>query len=184
MNECSEASCANDVYFFPYSGKSAQITELIEAMYDPFILPINPSSPTQLVFLRFLDLWILFFSSHFFLSRSDDSTWFFLSCTEKRRHKKKWEEAFMPRWRYHKMIITTKIWWVHNWLNIKNCSEIFGSLQEVEEMSETRKKDVLLCREFEFFMSFGEGVEEKGKGKIKEKNVHLLCSPLEFFTIP
>lgn len=29
----------------------------------------------------------------------------------------------MPRWRYHKMIITTTIWWEHNWLNIKNCSE-------------------------------------------------------------
>lgn len=35
------------------------------------------------------------------------------------------ERMFLPslHWRYHKMIITTTIWWVHNWLNIKNCSE-------------------------------------------------------------
>lgn len=91
------------------------ITELIGNISDPeFLIPPSRRRFPQLVALRrsLMKHFSLLFFVFFLMTQHD-----FLSDTEKRQ-----EEEIFPscRWRYHKMIITTTIWWVHNWLNIKN----------------------------------------------------------------
>ena len=101
----------------------------IDWLYTGPYISINPSSPTS---LRLPPIFFVTISSSSsfsspFSPHSDDSTWFFIRWHKKRRKEKKTKKkTHFPscRWRYHKMIITTTIWWVHNWLNIKKCSKI------------------------------------------------------------
>lgn len=87
-------------------------TELIGNISNPILLNINPSlfSSFSSFFLLDISFAPILMTQHDFLSEWQKRT-------EKKREKLREEPSC--RWRYHKMIITTTIWRVHNWLNIK-----------------------------------------------------------------
>lgn len=123
----------------------------------------------------------LSFKTHFFilLNRSDDSTWFLSDGTkrEKWEMKEAEEEGNFPscRWRYHKMITTTTtIWWVHNWLNIKNCSESSGRMGGAEGWRTGRRR-VVQERSGTEERRRRRYHEKRKKIKMNRRNVHLLC---------
>lgn len=155
--------------------ESLKILTRLPLCIRPLDTSINPSS------LPHLRLWIFpsFFPIFPFFPRSDDSTWFFIVYQKKKRIRKGTRKM---RRSIHavedKMIITTTIWWVHNWLNIKNCSEIFGSVARmltVERRGGKERRLVVL------------GFQFKRKGREwemrKKKSVHFLCASLQYFYV-
>lgn len=126
--------------------ESCPITELIANISDPIIL-LNPRRPFPRPLTHSLRCprSLTFHLRNFFSLSSLSSPFWWLNkifyriarAAEKKRRRKN-----------HKMIITTTIWWLHNWLNIKNCSEISGSI-EMWNQGEGDEWDVLLCKQGE-----------------------------------
>lgn len=124
------------------SMRDRTITALIGNTSDPYI-SINPSSPppgrlpphSVISFPSFFSfekqfsfLSSILMTQHDFLSDSREGE--SGKAQESKRRRRRRKNIFLScRWRYHKMIITTTIWWVHNWLNIKNCSDEAGGVE-------------------------------------------------------